>query len=181
MSCLTGVAAPAKPIWTFSMVVAVEKQTATHYEQAYHKPIDQIVREQIATVNANFNRGLTFKGVYNFQVDSIYVFSGAASTEVFRAHPHVSYNLVIDGKFTEPTVGGGWYGNVQTIYHSWNWDFLDGPFAQSATDGLTHEFGHSRGGVDIYGMRVEGSKNPINTTTFEPISSIMNYPYGNIT
>jgi len=181
MSCLTGVAAPAKPIWTFSMVVAVEKQTATHYEQAYHKPIDQIVREQIATVNANFNRGLTFKGVYNFQVDSIYVFSGAASTEVFRAHPHVSYNLVIDGKFTKPTVGGGWYGNVQTIYHSWNWDFLDGPFAQSATDGLTHEFGHSRGGVDIYGMRVEGSKNPINNNTFEPVSSIMNYPYGNIT
>ncbi len=181
MPCLPSSAATTKPIWTFSVVVAVEKRTATYYEQAYGKPIDQIVREQIATVNANFNRGLAFNGVYTFQVDSIYVFSGAASTEVFRPHPHFNYNLVIDGKFTEPTVGGGWYGSNQTIYHSWNWDFFDGTFAQFATDGLTHEFGHARGGVDIYGMRVEGSKNPINNNTFEPVSSIMNYPYGNIT
>ncbi|GAB4048909.1 hypothetical protein [Spirosoma litoris] len=179
MTALTGL---AKPIWKFSVVVAVEKQTADFYQTMLSKPIDQIVNEQMATVNANFNSSSNFNGIYNFKVDSIYVFTGATSTEVFRAHPHFTYSVVIDGKFTPPTVGGGWYGSNQAIYHSWDWsaDFISGPFGPGATDGLTHEFGHARGGVDIYGMRVEGSKNPVNGQTFEPVNSIMNFPYGNI-
>lgn len=172
----------AKPTWTFRVVVAVEKQTAEFYQTMLAKPIDQIVRDQMATVNANFNRSPNFNGIYNFEIDSIYVFSGPAQTEVFRLHPNYQYSVVIDGKFTEPTVGGGWYGGYQTIYHSWPWspNFASGPFGPGATDGLTHEFGHARGAVDIYGTRVEGSKNPVNGQTFEPVNSIMNYPYGNI-
>ncbi|QMW01012.1 Ig-like domain-containing protein [Spirosoma foliorum] len=146
------------------------------------KPIDQIVGDQMATVTANFNSSPNFNGIYNFEVDSIYVFDGPAQTEVFRAHPHFQYCVVIDGKFTTPTVGGGWYGSYQTIYHSWDWNvnFDSGPFGPGATDGLTHEFGHSRGAIDIYGLRVEGAKNPVNGQTFEPVNSIMNFPYGNI-
>ncbi|QIP15144.1 hypothetical protein G8759_22220 [Spirosoma aureum] len=172
----------AKPVWKFSVVVAVEKQTADFYQTMLKKPISQIVRDQMATVNANINSASNFNGIYNFEVDSIYVFNGPAQAEAFRAHPNYQYCVVIDGKFTEPTVGGGWYGNYQTIYHSWPWstDFASGPFGPGATDGLTHEFGHARGAVDIYGTRVEGVKNPVNGQTFEPVNSIMNFPYGNI-
>ncbi|MBN8821975.1 MULTISPECIES: T9SS type A sorting domain-containing protein [unclassified Spirosoma] len=171
----------AKPTWAFSVVIAVEKQTADYYQKAYGKSIDAIVKAQLATVTANFNSSPNFNGVYNFRVDSVYVFEGPAQNEVFRSHPRFQYCVVVDGKFTEPTVGGGWYGSYQTIYHSWGWKDWDGPFASTATDGLTHEFGHARGAIDIYGLRVEGAKNPVNAQTFEPVSSIMNYPYGNIT
>lgn len=171
----------AKPTWAFSVVVAVEKQTADYFQKTYAKSINDIVAAQMATVNANFNSSPSFNGLYNFHVDSVYVFDGPAQNEVFRSHPRFQYCVVVDGKFTTPTVGGGWYGGTQTIYHSWGWNEWDGPFASFATDGLTHEFGHARGAIDIYALQVDGTKNPVNGQSFEPVSSIMNYPYGNIT
>ncbi|GAB2545783.1 hypothetical protein GCM10027085_41770 [Spirosoma aerophilum] len=173
-------AAVSQPVWTFRLIVAVEKQTADYYEKNLSKPISQIVREQLNTVNANFNSSTAFKGVYNFRVDSVYVFAGSVGEVVFRPQPAYDYNIVING-FSDNTVGGGWYGAYHTIYHSWQWNYFDGPFARTATDGLTHEFGHARGAIDIYALRVEGKNNPISQETFEPVSSIMNYPYGNIT
>ncbi|MFC5412848.1 T9SS type A sorting domain-containing protein [Larkinella bovis] len=173
----------AKPTWTFSVVVAVEQQTADFHQLKIGQPIDQIVRAQIATVNANFNRGTGFNGIYDFRVDSIYVFDGPAALEVFRAHPRFTYCVVVDGAFTPNSTGGGWYGDHQTIYHKWTWsnDLASGPFGPGATDGLTHEFAHARGAIDLYGLSVEGSKNPVNNTAFKTVSSIMDYPYGNIT
>jgi hypothetical protein len=170
-----------KPTWTFSVVVAVEKRTAHLYESMLSKPIDQIVRDQMTTVNANFNRSPNFNGIYVFRVDSVYVFDGSASTEIFRPQPNYTYGLVIDG-FSNTAQGGGWLGSNQVIYHKWSASkfFESGPFGPGATDGLTHEFAHARGAVAIYGMRVEGSKNPVNGETFEPVNSIMNFPYGNI-
>ncbi|UFH57122.1 T9SS type A sorting domain-containing protein [Spirosoma sp. KNUC1025] len=171
----------AKPIWKFGVVVAVEKRTADFYQSMLSKSIELIVREQMATVNANFNSTDRFDGVYNFQVDSIYMFDGAATDEIIRPHPNYRYCVVIDG-FSVNGQGGGWLGSQQVIYHKWPWstDFGSGPFGPGATDGLTHEFGHARGAIDIYGLRVEGSRNPVNGETFEPVNSIMNFPYGNI-
>lgn len=170
----------AKPTWTFRVLVAVDKQTADYFQNAYAKPIDQLVKEQMATVNANFNSAAGFKGTYRFQVDSIYVFSGYAGDEINRPHPGFTYAVVIDGGFSGNTLGGGWLGDQQVIYHKWTWNYFDGPFAQYATDGLTHEFGHARGAVDLYGVQVDASKNPVNNTAFAAVNSIMNYPYGNI-
>jgi hypothetical protein len=162
------------------LIVAVEKQTADYYEKTQAKPIRQIVDEQIKTVNANFNSSAGFRGIYNFRADSIYVFSGSVAEVVFRSQPAFDYRIVIDG-FSTNQIGGGWYGSYRTIYHSWPWNYFDGPFAKTATDGLTHEFGHARGAIDIYGLRVDGKNNPVSQETFEPMKSIMNYPYGNIT
>ncbi|GAB4020469.1 hypothetical protein GCM10028808_61720 [Spirosoma migulaei] len=169
----------AKPTWTFSVVVAVEKRTADLYQLAYSKTITQIVNEQLATINANFNSSPNFNGIYNFRVDSVYVFDGAVGDEIARPHPRYMYGIVING-FSDITSGGGWYGSSQTIYHNWKWDYFDGPFAQTATDGLTHEFGHARGAIDIYALQVDAQKNPVNGTSFAAVNSIMNYPYGNV-
>lgn len=169
-----------KPTWKFSVVVAVEQQTATYYENTYAKPIATIIREQMATVNANFNSTDQFNGVYDFSVDSVYVVEGALQNDLFKPHPGFDYKVVVDGFAASPS-GGGWYGSYRLIYHKWTWNEFDGPFAQYATDGLTHEFAHSRGATDIYGMKVDADKNPINNKAFNPIKSIMDYPYGNIT
>ena len=169
-----------KPTWKFSVVVAVERQTATFYENAYARPIAAIIQEQIATVNANFNSTDQFDGVFDFSVDSIYVIEGVVQNDLFKPHPGFDYKLVVDG-FAASTSGGGWYGSNKLIYHKWMWNEYGGPFAQYATDGLTHEFAHSRGATDIYAMKVDASKNPINGKAFDAINSIMNYPYNNIT
>ncbi len=169
----------AKPEWTFSVVVAVERQTATYFENTYSKPIAQIVREQMATVTANFNSSANFNGIYNFRVDSVYVFDGSAQNEIFRSLNTFDYRMVING-FSPVTSGGGWYGSTHTIYHNWPWNYFNGPFGSTATDGVTHEFGHARGAVDIYALQVGAQQNPVNGTQFVAISSIMNYPYGNI-
>ncbi|ADB36554.1 T9SS type A sorting domain-containing protein [Spirosoma linguale] len=176
---LASATALSQPVWTFRLIVAVEKQTADYYEKALSKPIKQIVREQLTAVNKNFNSSSAFRGVYAFRADSIYVFSGSVREVVFRSQPAYDYSIVING-FSDNQIGGGWYGSYRTIYHSWPWNYFDGPFASTATDGLTHEFGHARGAIDIYGLRVEGKNNPVNQETFEPVNSIMNYPYGNI-
>lgn len=169
----------AQSTWTFRVLVAVEPQTATYYQQAYGKPIEQIVREQIATINAHFNTASQFNATYNFRVDSIYVITRPIRDEVFGAHPGYHYKIVING-FSDNAIGGGWYGDYQTIYHGWRWENWDGPFGGYATDGLTHELAHARGAVDTYAMRVDADKNPVNGQAFEPVNSLMTYPYSNI-
>lgn len=169
----------AQATWTFRVLVAVEPQTATYYQQAYNKPIAQIVQEQMASINARFNTNPHFKATYNFQVDSLYVITQPMPDEVFGPHSGYHYKIVING-FSDNAIGGGWYGDYQTIYHSWPWSGWGGPFGGYATDGLTHELAHARGAVDIYAMRVDAAKNPINGQAFEPVSSVMNLPYNNI-
>lgn len=181
LAILSEVRGQNKPIWKFSVLVAVEKQTADYYEKAYSKPIATIVREQLNTINAHFNSTDKFKGIFDFRADSIYIIEGSFQTDLFKPHPGFDYKVVIDG-FAVSTTGGGWFGGTyQLIYHKWNWNEYGGPFQQTATDGLTHEFAHARGATDIYAMKVDASKNLVDGKAFDAINSIMNYPYGNIT
>mgnify|MGYP002777679443 CR=1 FL=1 len=170
----------ASPVWRFSLLVAVEKQTAAFYQQQYGSDLPAIVDQQIARINATFNRAGNFAGRYEFYVDSLYVYEGDPEKEVFGPAFHQKYKLVISG-FFDNRLGGGWYGSRRTIYHSWRWDYANGPFGQWATDGLTHELGHARGGVDIYAMQVDAEKNPVSGTAFRAVDCIMNYPYDNQT
>jgi len=174
----------AQRYWDFSVEIAIEKQTADYYQGLLLKDIKTIASEQIATVNANFNTrqfpsSPTFNGLFNFYIDTIYIFDGSAQREISKPHNRRDYKLIING-FSAESSGGGWYGSYKTIYHNWKWDYFGGPFAGYATDGLTHEFGHARGAIDIYALKVDADKNPVNHTAFQPIQSIMDYPYGNI-
>ena len=49
---------------------------------------------------------------------------------------------------------------------------------KNAIDGIIHEFGHARGVPDIYAMKVDADKNPVNGEAFLGVRCIMNYPYG---
>jgi len=93
------------------------------------------------------------------------------------AHPNHDFKIVYDGY---PTQGGGWYGDRLTIHHSWSVTNAGGPFGGFATDGLVHEFGHSRGAIDLYALKVSDTNNPINGQPFFGVISIMNNPYGNL-
>ncbi|NID08982.1 Ig-like domain-containing protein [Fibrivirga algicola] len=174
----------AQRYWNFSVEIAIEKQTADYYQELLLKDIKTIASEQISTVNANFNTrqfpsSPSFNGLFNFYIDTIYIFDGSAQREISKPHNRRDYKLIVNG-FSAESSGGGWYGSYKTIYHNWKWDYFGGPFGGYATDGLTHEFGHARGAIDIYALKVDADKNPVNHTAFQPIQSIMDYPYGNI-
>jgi len=162
-----------KPRWTFTIMAGVSQRTADYYGGP--GPVGLLISNQITTVNQRFNEPDVFEGYFNFVVTSVSVFSGDPVAEISVAHPNQDFKVVYDGY---PTQGGGWYGNHLTIHHSWAVTNSGGPFGSTATDGIVHEFGHSRGAIDMYGLNVSAGGNPINGQSFTATRSIMTYPYG---
>lgn len=160
--------------WNFSIIVGITSKTSNFY--GGFDAAKTMVLEQFRMVNAAFNDPNVFNAQFNFNVESIYEFPDNVYDEIYFRHPDYDFKVIIDGF---PLAGGGWYGSYRTIYHSWSVNNWNGPFAEYATDGLIHEFGHARGAIDLYALRVDGNKNQINGENYEiPFSSIMNYPYG---
>jgi len=164
-----------RPLWPFSVIAAVSQDTVNHYGGL--AAIGTLISNQITTVNRRFNDPGVFDGHFRFAVTTIYAFNGDPVDEIFVAHPNHDFKVIYDGF---PSQGGGWYGDRLTIHHSWSVTNFGGPFANFATDGLVHEFGHARGGIDLYGLNVIASSNPVNGLPFFAVNSIMNYPYGNL-
>lgn len=157
--------------WNFSVKVGVSKPTADYYGE---NNITSLITEQFKTINDRYNSFFESKIV--FSVDSIYIFNSNPTEEIFKSHPQYDYAVIYDGY---PIQGGGWYGQpYNTIHHSWSVDDFDGPFGDFANDGLTHEFGHSRGAIDLYAIEVPADSNNINNQDYQAPESIMNVPYG---
>lgn len=162
--------------WRFGLIVGVTGTTEQHYGGL--AATEALIRAQIEAVNKKFNTPGVFNGTFEFYVDQVYSFSTAVPAEYAKAHPKHAYRMVYDG-FPPAGTGGGWIGAHQAIYHAWDTGSNGGTFGSDATDGLTHEFGHARGAIDLYAMDVDAATNPVNGWAFKvATSSIMNYPYG---
>lgn len=162
------------PKWRFSILAGISDSTVKKY--GGFQTTKNLVLQQFQTINAKFNQAGVFNGTFEFAVDSVYQFSGNPVNEIFIAHPNFDYRVVYDAFLTQ---GGGWYGPPNnSIHHSWRWDSFDGIFGSYATDGITHEFGHSRGAVDLYAIQVDAVKNLVNGQSYSEAKSIMNSPYG---
>lgn len=161
-------------VWRFSLLVGVTDLTARHYGGLAATEV--LIRNQIDTINQKFNAPAVFNGQFDFHVSKIYVFTSNVDQECAKGHWGYSFRMVYDAF---PSHGGGWMGEYHSIYHSWYVSHLGGPFGGDATDGLTHEFGHSRGAVDLYALEVDGANNPVNGSAYKVTTpSIMYYPYG---
>lgn len=170
-SCLTNLLGGA---WRFSLLVGVTVATERHYGGP--AATEKKIRDQITDINNKFNNPKVFNGLFEFYVDQYYSFSTNVNAECAKAHRGHAYRIVYDGF---PAQGGGWLGQHQAIYHSWDVSNSGGTFGADATDGLAHEFGHARGAIDLYAMAVTSANNPINAIDYSVMtSSIMNYPYG---
>lgn len=160
--------------WRFSLIVGVTDLTAKYYGGM--AATKQLIRDQIKTVNQKFNGPGVFSNTFEFYVSKVYQFSTDVDAEYNKGHWGYDYRMVYDGY---PAHGGGWQGTPHAIYHSWYITHLGGTFGADATDGLTHEFGHSRGAIDLYALSVDAANNPVNAQAYNVTTlSIMNYPYG---
>jgi hypothetical protein len=160
--------------WRFGLIVGVTDRTERHYGGLAATEV--LIRAQIDAINNTFNAPNVFNRTFEFYVDQVYSFSTAVAAEYVKPHPKHAYRMVYDGF---PAVGGGWLGAYQAIYHSWAVGLNLGTFGSDATDGLTHEFGHARGAIDLYALAVDAANNPVNGWAYRiTTSSIMNHPYG---
>jgi hypothetical protein len=158
--------------WRFTVLGGVDSQTMQHY--GGRNNTIQLLMEGIDYVNFKFAGH--FERDIVFQVDELFTLEDSTSKHIDYPHPNHDYLLLITG--IPGTTGGGWYGHVQTIHHAWSWDGWGGTFAQTAMDGLTHEFAHTRGCIDVYALKVKAENNPITNKEYKGETSIMNYPYG---
>lgn len=173
--------AEAQPVHSFSVKIGIDCESVDSLggrERVVHQ-----IKDMFRRINKAFNYDARFEAIYHFEVDwdAFYIYDGISAEEVYKPHPDHDYLVVMDGYKSHPKeVGGGWYGDkIQTIYHSRTHnDRFNSPFEPGAIDGIIHEFGHARGIPDIYAMKVDADKNPINGQPFLGTRCIMDYPYG---
>lgn len=173
--------AAAQPVYTFRVKVGIDRESVDSL--GGRDRVVQLTEDMFRRINRAFNYDGRFRAVYDFVVDwdAFYIYDGVSADEVEKPHPDHDYLVVMDGYKSDPReVGGGWYGDgIQTVYHSRTHnDRFNSPFEQNAVDGIVHEFGHARGVPDIYAMKVDADRNPVNGEAFLGVRCIMNYPYG---
>jgi hypothetical protein len=162
-------ASAATTSWNFTVMVGLSSDLVTEYGGL--SALETDVNNQLATVSSRFTG---FAAPIHFQANQFYVYSDDPTAELAVPHPGSGFLLL----YTEATgAPGGWYGGDQAILHDWPTS-MGGVFAAYATDGLTHEFGHSRGAVDLYQESVPAANNPVSGASFSAPTSIMTYPYG---
>lgn len=177
---LSGVA-QAQPVHRFTVKIGIDRESVDSL--GGRENVVRHIGDMFRKINKAFNYDARFAAIYDFVVDweAFYIYDGISLDEVMKPHPQHDYLVVMDGYKSHPKeVGGGWYGDeIQTIYHARTHnDRFNSPFEQQAIDGIIHEFGHARGMPDIYAMKVDADKNPINGEAFYGTRCIMDYPYG---
>ena len=174
-------AAKAQPVHSFSVKIGIDCESVDSL--GGRERVEYLIKDMFRKVNKAFNYDARFKAIYHFEVDwdAFYIYDGISTQEVFKPHPDHDYLVVRDGYKSHPKEqGGGCYGDkIQTVYHARTHnDRFNSPFEPGAIDGIIHEFGHARGIPDIYAMKVDADKNPVNGQPFLGTRCIMDYPYG---
>ena len=175
--------AVSQPVHTFRVKIGIDRESVDSL--GGRERVIRHIEEMFRRVNRAFNYDARFRAIYDFVVDwnAFYIYDGVSADEVMKPHPDHDYLVVMDGYKSDPReVGGGWYGDtIQTVYHSRTHnDRFNSPFEPGAVDGIIHEFGHARGIPDIYAMKVDADKNPVNGRAFHAVRCIMDYPYGEV-
>ncbi len=168
-------AAPSPPTWEnpttwdFTLHVSVTSDMVTKYGglTGVRAKVDQ----QLVTVNQHY---AGFDKPIRWIVKDLVVYSGSALTQAQLGTNGANYSLT----YTEQPVpeNGGWRPWIYSIII--NWLPTDGGvFGQYGASSLIHELGHARGGIDMYGLRVDGVNNPVNGAAYVPPASWMNLWY----
>lgn len=166
--------------WKFRCKVFVERQTMEDYggRMAMLRKMDQLMKDASTYFQV---KGINDSGgnQFHFYMTEMLRFEGRSSTLMYdkSGESDLSYDVrvVVNAHSADNDVSGGW---LPAPYLCVGHDF-SGLFQGFAVDALVHEFGHSRGMIDLYATEVkEASGNPITGETYKAQKGIMNYPYG---
>lgn len=166
--------------WKFRCKVFVEKQTMADHGGRIEvlKKMDKLMKDASAYFQV---KGINDAGgnQFHFYMTEMLPFEGRSSALMYdkSGESDLSYDVrvIVNAHAADGDVSGGW---LPAPYLSVGHDF-SGLFQGYAVDALVHEFGHSRGMIDLYATEVkEASGNPITGETYKAQKGIMNYPYG---
>lgn len=166
--------------WKFRCKVFVEKQTMADYggRMQMLKKMDRLLQDASAYFQV---KGINDEGgnQFHFYMTEMLPFEGRSSALMYdtSGESDLSYDVrvVVNAHAADNDVSGGW---LPAPYLCVGHDF-SGLFQGYAVDALVHEFGHSRGMIDLYATEVnQPSGNPITGETYEAEKGLMNYPYG---
>lgn len=141
------------------------------------------VAKQFAQVNRTFNapnNHLLLR--YDFRPNRVLSYNGTCKSAMEQPHPRSTFLLVEARRCSREVIRKSiveeWSDRYEAVINPYHDDGQDA-FGQEADDTLVHEFGHSRGAIDEYNVKVSRSRNTITETHYwPPAPSIMNYPYG---
>ena len=166
--------------WKFRCKVFVEKQTMADYggRMEVLKKMDKLMKDASAYFQV---KGINDAGgnQFHFYMTEMLPFDGRSSALMYdkSGESDLSYDVrvIVNAHAVDGDVSGGW---LPAPYLSVGHDFR-GLFQGYAVDALVHEFGHSRGMIDLYATEVKDpSGNPITGETYKAQKGMMNYPYG---
>ena len=166
--------------WKFRCKVFVEKRTMADYggRMEVLKKMDKLMKDASAYFQV---KGINDAGgnQFHFYMTEMLSFDGRSSALMYdkSGESDLSYDVrvIVNAHAVDGDVSGGW---LPAPYLSVGHDF-SGLFQGYAVDALVHEFGHSRGMIDLYATEVKDpSGNPITGETYKARNGMMNYPYG---
>ncbi len=163
-----------KPTWGFPIIAGIPEQTFQYYNNDIDS-LKRLIAKQISHMNNNFNDSTVFNGVFNFHVDSFYIFTTSPISDEFINPPSgYAYRLIYDA-FTDKA-SAFWYRDVSTVYHCSDSKTGGNLFVDTADNEVTHLFGVVRGCLTLSLLSVVASQNPVNGAAYTAGESIMNNP-----
>lgn len=154
---------PVTTPWTFTLRVGMPDYLVTKYGGAISTRAK--VDAQIVEVNSYY--GALVHPV-KFVIKEFYTFTGSPIEQRNAPHNGADYLLTYS---EDPVVDlGGWEPQSKSVVIRWT-PADGGVFGQYGAKSLVHELGHSRGGIDMYALRV--MTNTVNGALYD---STITYP-----
>ena len=157
-----------KPVLNLTTIAYIEQKTVDYYGGI--AAIQDSIKLQFKQVNAAYNADARFAHTYNFNVLAFHVYQNTNpnvdSSTYFKltkpAETAYDYRVIYDGfPKNDSSTAFNYTESVNFFYSQRN--FKNGNmFSKMATKAMQHEFGHSRGQLDLYATNVPGGSNPVN-------------------
>jgi len=170
------VSVTTKPLWHFSLVVAVDKGVSDYYG-GLNSVIPRI-QSQVRAASKAFNDTSAFNGIIDFGVDSFYVYTTDLFDEMVKPLGSFDYRLLYDNA-TDGT--GRDFGKRDELIKRYSNIYLQDNasvlFTQTYTGILTALLGELRGCLHLTECGVDSAKNSVNKTGYYGVPSYMNISY----
>ena len=165
-----------KPIWRFSLLIAVDDVVSQYYGGL--DSIKPLIEAQVKEALSAFNNPSYFDAIIHFAIDSIYGYSGDLFDEMATSFSGFDYRFLYADELRDST-GKSDKGKANIIRFS-NIYLEEKPsliFDSSLTRILIPLLAELRGCLHLLMLNVDSTKNPVNNKGYYGINSYMNVSY----
>lgn len=165
-----------KPIWRFSLLVAVDDEVSQYYGGLNFTTA--LIEAQLRDALHTFNNPSFFNGIIHFAIDSIYGYSGNLYDEMSSSFSGFDYRLLYDTESENAQLKGD--KELIDIIRFSNIYLAEEPsliFDTSMTRILIPLLGELRGCLHLLMLNVDSTNNPVNGKGYYGLNSYMNVPY----